>query len=267
MKRQITTLFLAFAAILAVFTACSDDNSTNPAKTAGDPNDSQYVQAQIYTEQFVGTLADQAANGFDYMDWDGNRLANAASDSFSNFYDGESGWWVFYFHTDDSVSYDMTYTDSVKFEGPDGHQMYPDSATTESIDYRQSLNSDFYSDSTSLESEYLQNLVISGIQSELVNFNGASSSDLNTTGPRDTLTINYDATLNNITYDPVELDTSDDPHPQSGGMTLNMVIYAGGPQGSASVSWYVEITFFIDHLHAHFESGDNYWDWDEQYDG
>jgi hypothetical protein len=266
MKKPILTLCVIIFGIAAVFSACSGDKKTNPAMTPGDPNDPNFTQAQVFAEQFVGTLTDQVIGGFEYIDWNGPGPMKVVSDSSSFFYDSTSGWWVIYLHHDDSTSYDLTYTDSVRYEGPEGHQRYPDSLTT-SFEFRKRFNNDVITDTTAFETEYINSFAIDGLQADLVVFDGFTSTLLNSTTPQDTLLLDYDAGLDAVTFERVELETSDDPHPQSGGLTLSMFIHAVNAQGSTSISWNVQITFFPDHLHARFESGDNYWEWDEAYGG
>ena len=266
MKKPFVFLSLVLFGAATLFSACSDKN-TNPAKTEGDYNDSAFQSAQIYAETFVETSAETAVDGFSYLEYDFISPPKVASDSTSVIYNGSSGWGAIYFHQDDTLGNDLTYTDSVRFHGPDGYQMYPDSLTTEALEYHARLSSDLVGDTSSLIGDFWQNLDIVGIQSELVVFNGSSSADLILQNPNSHYDQDYDAALIDITFNHSDLEFEADPHPISGSLNFSMLINWQVPQGSGSNNWAVTATFYLDHYHVRFESGDYYWEWDVQYGG
>jgi hypothetical protein len=201
------------------------------------------------------------------MDYDFQGPLAATSDSTSIIYHESSGWWAIYFHHDDSTSFDVTYTDSVRFTGPDGYQQFPDSASTEGIEYRAHLSSGLVGDSATLSGDYRQNLAITGLQADQVVFTGLSSADMILQNPQSDYSQDIDASLTGVTFNRSDLEIVDGPYPVTGGLTFSMLLNADTPQGSASLDWDVNVTFFIDHYHVRFESGDNYWEWDEPYGG
>jgi len=266
-KKSILFLSLVLFGMAIMFSGCSDDKKTNPAKTEGNYSDPTFQSAQGYAETFVETCADTAVHGFSYLEYDFNNPLKVAGDSTSVIYNASSGWWAIYFHHDDTLGNDLTYTDSVRFEGPDGYQMLPDSTTTEGLEYHARLSSDLISDSISLAGDFWQNLAISGIQSELVVFNGSSSADMILQNPSSHYDRDYDASLTDITFNHSDLEIDPDPHPISGNLNFSMLINWQVPQGSGSSNWAVAATFYLDHYHIRFESGDYYWEWDVQYGG
>jgi hypothetical protein len=98
-------------------------------------------------------------------------------------------------------------------------------------------------------------------------FNGGNSADVSVLHPPYTYGQNYDGAMTNVTFNRADLENEPNPHPLSGAIALSMLLESSSPQGSSSVNWNIGITFYVDHYHIHFESGDNYWDLDVQYGG
>jgi hypothetical protein len=252
-----------------IFSACSDDKNANPPLTEGDPNDPNYIQAQLAAEAFVAIMTEQTSNGFGYLSWDGSPMPpKTAYDSSSAIYYESTGWWVIYWHSDDTTGSDLTYMDSVRFRGPEGqYQMFPDSLTTEDLEYRRDFSLDIVTDTSSLLTDISDNLQINDIQTDQVVLHGNTGADIVSDYPQIDLTLNYDAALTSVTFNRYDLENEPEPHPVSGSVALALHVLSVTPQGSGSGDWAITVTFFVDHYHARFESGGNYWEWDGQYGG
>jgi hypothetical protein len=153
--------------------------------------------------------------------------------------------------------------DSVRFEEGDSCTMFPDSLSTTGIDYRGAFSVSLGSDTLYLDADFVNHLHITGIQSEQVFFNGLSTADI----AFPTAEFSYSASDNNVTFNRVDLEMEPHPHPVDGSISMALMVHAVTPQGSAEVNWTIDITFYMDHYHVHFESGNNYWDWDGTYIG
>ncbi len=265
MKKAVIFFTIAVLSAILLFGACS--KSTKPAKTQGADNDPNYQLAQTFVGEFVDSLSAFAVDGFSYTDFDGTKALDVSSDSASINYDADTKWWVVYVHHD-STYLDLTAMDSVRFEEGDSCTMFPDSLSTTGIDYRGAFSVYAGGDTFYLDADFVNRLHITGIQSEQVVFNGLSSADISYQfGVDGSLEYTYSATGNSVTFNRSDLETEPHPHPIDGNIAMALMVHAVTPQGSADVNWTIDITFYIDHYHVHFESGDNYWDWDGTYIG
>jgi hypothetical protein len=265
MKKALPFIVFAILGAVLLIGGCSD--STKPAKTPGSENDASYQTAQAFAKEFVDSLPLFASDGFSYMDFDGTKIANVLSDSASINYDGATKWWVIYFHHDSTYA-NLTARDSVRFEQGDSCTMFPDSLNTTGIDYRATLDISLGGDTVNVSADFGNGMHITGIQSEQVNFDGPSSAAILTQlGVNSSIECVYSAALNNVVFNCIDLETEIHPHPVDGTIAMAMMVHTVAPQGSAEVNWTIDITFYADHYHVHFESGDNYWDWDGTYIG
>jgi hypothetical protein len=261
--RKALFIILTLGSLMSML-ACSSDK--NQVKTEGDPNDPSYVLARGYTTAYVDSLSSFVADGYSYMSFDGTRPQKTLGDSVDIHFDDSNFWWEIYAHHD-STGFNVTFRDSVRFEEGDGYQILPDSQTTTGLEYRASADVSLSDDSTDIGGVLAENFHAGGIQSEQVVFNGGNSADVSVLHPPYTYGQNYDGAMTNVTFNRADLENEPNPHPLSGAIALSMLLESSSPQGSSSVNWNIGITFYVDHYHIHFESGDNYWDLDVQYGG
>ncbi len=255
---------LAFAAIMA----CGD-SATDTTKTEGDPNDPNYVQARAMTEGYVDSLFYVYNEASAYITFDGQSPQSTAADSSSVIFDPETCWWEVY-ASSDSTGYSFLLIDSVKFEDASGCQMFPDSTTTTSIEYRLTLSLDVVEDSGYVDMTFDQGVLITGIQSEQVTLNSSGAADFGLGLVLDQGTLDfdyaYDGNVTDLVFNRDEIMADTVAHPISGAMDLSATMDIGSPNGAAHSTWLMHVTFFVDHYHVYAESGDNYWEWDVYYE-
>jgi hypothetical protein len=263
MKKALLFMVIAILGAVVIFGACS--KSTKPDLTQGSDDDPAYQVAQALAREFVDSLSLFAVDGFSYLGFDGTKALDVLSDSASINYDANTKWWVVYVHHD-STYLDLTARDSVRFEEGDTCTMFPDSLHTTGIDYRASLDLFAGDDTLNISADLGNRLHITGIQSEQVFFNGLTTGDLGRQlGNNNSFHCVYSGSENNVTFNRFDLENGPNPHPVAGNMGLAMMVHTVVPQGSTEINWTIDITFYMDHYHVHFESGNNYWDWDGPY--
>jgi hypothetical protein len=266
MKKALMVSGTLVIGILILLSACSSDKNTSPAKTKGSDNDPAYIQAQSLARAYVDSISAFAADGFSYMNFDGTGPLKVASDSACIRFDSTSHWWIIYAH-DDTTDVNFTYIDSVRFEEGSGHQQLPDSLTTTGIEYRTSTDFDLTADSAAIGGIFAENFHVTGIQAEQVVFNGLSTAEIALTINQGSYGQTYNSSMTDITFSRADLEIENNVHPLSGAMTMAMTIHSQSQQGASNMAWNINVTFFPDHYSIHFESGDNYWDWDGPYGG
>lgn len=267
MKKAIFIVGIMLLGITLVFSACSKDKKINSIKIEGDYNNPQFREAQDLTEGFIDTMLTGANDGFSYVNFDGGtRIFGPTSDSIAISFDDSTYWWTIFIMSDTTTA-SLTILDSVRFEDANGYQRLPDSTTTTAIDYRQFAGFSLIGDSLDLNAVFERNFHLSGIQAEQVVFNMGSTANIVLTAGQSSYQRVYGGHANALTFLRSDLENEPRPHPQSGEIGVTMNIQTETPDGSASVSWVVTVTFFVDHYHVYVESGDNFWEWDVQYPG
>jgi hypothetical protein len=265
MKKASLLIPVAALSVIMLLGACSSDKNTNPAKTPGSENDVDYQTAQALAREIVDSLPIFAVDGYSYMNFDSIEYPKILSDTGYVDFDSTTKWWVFYFHHDSTYS-NLTAMDSVRFEEGDSCTIFPDSLHTTGIDYRGTLELSVGSDTVNVGADLGNRLHITGIQAEQIIFNGLATGDLSwQLGLNRSIQCTYSGTETNVTFNRFDLENGPNPHPVDGSISMSMAVNQVAPQGSSQVSWTLDITFYMDHYHIHFESGDNYWDWDGPY--
>jgi|GEM_PF-1922445 len=270
-KRSLLTA-LAFLSILLLVLSCSD-NATK-AKTEGDPNDPNYLQAKTATETYVDSLFGAYNFASGYMSFDGNTPLRGSGpmeptgDSLNINFDQLTCWWEIYVSSDTNGN-SLLFIDSVTFEDASGCQVLPDSTTTTQLEYRAYANFSGIADSSSVSLIARESVVLSGIQTSLVVVDGSNAAEMNLNMIADygetSIYYDYSGAANSVTFNEADLDGTGDARPISGSLDLSLAVDVTGPNGSASVSWTMTITFLEDHYHVYAESGENYWEWDHYY--
>ncbi len=262
MRKALILILAATMCSILVFGSCSSDKKT---PTEGSPNDQSYLEAQAFARGFVDSLSVYTLEGFSYMNFDGTRALKFMSDSSSLNFDGSTFWWVIY-ASHDTTGISITARDSVRFEEGDHYTMLPDSLLTTGIDCRTSLVLNMQGDSTILAADIGRTFHATGIQSPQVVFNGSDAADISGSfGSVESILYSYSASETDVTFNRVDLDESPRPHPIAGAIAMALTIHAVSPEGTINANWTIDITFFMDHYHIHFVSGDNFWDWDGPY--
>jgi hypothetical protein len=262
MKKIAFLLFSLFTALALVFVACSD-NATEPELTEGDYQDPNYQTARMITESIVDTLFMEADAASDFINFDGSEPMQA-SDSLLITFDEETCWWHIYVGAD-TTNASLLFVDSLKFQDAEGCQMFPDSFTTTSIEYRAYLDIDLISDSATIVATANENLLLEGIQDDTCVINATAASNLELASSLYEISYDYSGALDDIKFLTLELMNEEDPRPVAGTMILNLIIFGSNQQGSGSWNWAVIITFNEGGYHARAESGENYWEWDVTY--
>lgn len=265
MKRGLKLFGLILIGLMAAFIACSD-NATDSDLTEGNPDDPNFVQAKSLAEAYVDTLFESFDMVFGYMTFEGDGPLKTTGDSLNINYDVETCWWQIYISSD-STGFSFVFVDSVRFNDDTGCQMFPDSLTTTQIEYRAYLDLSVIADSGSIIVDSDQNALVTGIQSDLVVLNASNSTYMDMDLGFLALTVDYDGTITNLTFNRADLEGEAEVYPLSGAASVAMTIAGSTQEGSGAQSWSVDITFYEDHYHARAESGDNYWEWDVYYEG
>jgi len=265
MKRNVLLLSVILVGAFLAFVACSD-NSTDSNLTEGDPNDPNFIQAKSLAEAYVDTLFESFEMVFGYLSFDGSGPLSAVGDSFNINYDQETCWWEIY-ASFDSTGFSFVFVDSGRFYDGRRCQMLPDSLTTTQIEYRAYLDLSAYADSGSLVVDAEEEALVTGIQSDQVVVNASNSTFMDMDLGFLAMTVDYNGTITDLTFNRVDLDGEPPVYPMSGSAEVAMTIEGSSDQGSGSGSWMVDVTFYEDHYHARAESGDNYWEWDVYYTG
>ncbi len=266
MKKGVKLLILLLLGTFVTFIACSD-NSTDSDLTEGDPDDPDFIQAKGLADAYVDTLFSSFEMVFGYMSFDGSEPLSAVGDSLNINYDLETCWWEIYASYDDTTGFGFTFVDSVKFQDVAGCQQFPDSTTTTQIEYRAYANIFASADSGSIDAVLIESMLMTGIQSDLVVINASGSADIGMDYGQISYDIDYDGTVTDLRFIRDDLIGDNEAYPLSGSMALAMNVDTTTPNGSASVSWTMDITFYEDYYHVRAESGDNYWEWDVYYTG
>ena len=266
MKKGAKLLILLLLGVFVAFIACSD-NSTDSDLTEGDPDDPNFLMAQGLVEGFVDSTFNSMMFASEYLYFEGNGPLQATSDSMHIIFDSETCWWEIYISYDDTTGFGFTFIDSVKFQDVAGCQQFPDSTTTTQIEYRAYADVFASADSGSIDAALSESMLMTGIQSDLVVINASGSADIGMDYGQISYIIAYDGTVIDITFYRDDLMGDGEAYPISGSMALAMNVDTTTPNGSASISWTMDITFYEDHYHVRAESGDNYWEWDVYYAG
>jgi hypothetical protein len=264
MKKGILLVCMIFIGAFMAFIACSD-NAADSNLTEGDPDDPNFVQAQGLAEAYVDTLFESFGMVFGYMTFEGEGPLKTTGDSLNINYDQETCWWQIYISSD-STDYSLVFIDSVRFNDETGCQMFPDSLTTTQIEYRAYLDLSVIADSGSIVMDAEENALVTGIQSDLVVLNASNSTYMDMDLGFLAITVDYDGSITNLTFDHADLEGEGPVYPLSGAASVAMTIAGSTQEGSGAGSWSVDITFYEDHYHARAESGDNYWEWDVYYE-
>ncbi|MEE9554013.1 MAG: hypothetical protein V3W18_06910 [candidate division Zixibacteria bacterium] len=266
-KKVLLIVFAVLFAFMALL-ACSD-NATDPAKTEGDPEDPNYIQAKAMTEAYVDSLFYTFNVASGYITFNGDGPLNTTGDTLNISFDEETCWWEIYAGSD-SIEYSFLLIDSVKFQDVEGCQMFPDSTTTTSIEYRMILDLNLEADSGYINMAFDQSVLLAGIQSDLVtlNSNGAADFGLGFIVDQGTIDFGYEynGEVRDLVFNRDELMADTVAHPLSGEMDLAVSMDIGSINGNSHTNWSMTVTFFVDHYHVYAESGDNYWEWDTYYD-
>jgi hypothetical protein len=257
-------LFAAALVTLILVGACSD-KSTEPAMTEGDPNSSEFVMARNYTEAFVDSIFNDVDMAMGFLTFDGSTPMRVSDDTVYIVFDESTCWWEIYASYDSGATY-LIFVDSVRFADANGCQQFPDSLTTTELEFRADFDIHLAGDSGSISSDASRNLLVTGIQSDQVVFNGDEGNLLGLVMGQSSLTVDYDGSLTDLTFWSDDLRGNENPHPISGTLAMSMTITSVTPNGSAIVDWSIVITFGPDGYHARAESGNNYWEWDGVYD-
>jgi hypothetical protein len=270
MKKSLFLMSIALASVAALMVGCSD-KETNP-RTEGNYSDPSYQQAEQYAQLYIDSMGVAALDAYAYHDWNGSRPTSRGRngdipcDSVDIRFNEGSCWWTIYGYYD-TTNAQLTVLDSVRFEDDGECQVYPDSVTTDRLVYDATVVFDATYDSGSVSADFAEALDVTDIHGEQVVFNGGASAVIGIVIGQGSVDLDYGSNVTNVTFYREDLDNEEDPHPIAGELMLNMAIDTASPQGSAHGDWTVVATFFIDHYHIHFESGDNYWDWDGPYGG
>jgi hypothetical protein len=260
-------LFLLFAIIslCAVFlvVGCSD-NATENNLTEGDYNDPGYQTARYLTDQLVDSLSIYADVASDFITFDGSQPMSPAAESLLITFDQETCWWHIYISSD-TTDASLLFVDSLKFQDSEGCQQFPDSLTTNSIEYRAYFDISMIGDSTTVSATANENLLLEGIQGDICSLTATATSYAEVASGLYEAAYDYSGAMDNIRFLTEELMYSENPKPISGTMLLNLSIYGSGQQGSANWNGTVIITFNETGYHARAESGENYWEWDVTY--
>jgi len=203
------------------------------------------------------------------MSFDGTSPLNVTADSANVNYDPQTCWWEIYLSADTTGS-SLLFIDSVTFSENGNCQMFPDSTTTTDFEYRALAQFNLTADSGSVGFEAHENVTISGIQSDQIVVGGTNSSQINLSVIADTSQLsfdyNYSGSATSVAFNRADLESDTTAHPISGGLNLGLNMALSGPNGTASTTWTITVTFFVDHYHAYAESGDNFWEWDYYYE-
>ena len=265
MKKGVKLLILLLLGTFVTFIACSD-SSTDSNLTEGDPEDPDFIQAKGLADAYVDTLFSSFEMVFGYMSFDGSEPLSAVGDSLNINYDLETCWWEIY-ASSDSTDYSLVFIDSVKFDDGTGCQMLPDSLTTTQIEYRAYLDLSAFADSDSLVVDAEEEALVTGIQSDQVVVNAANSTYMDLVLGLLSMTVDYEGTIADLTFNREDLEGEAPIYPLSGSASVAMTIEGSTQEGSGSGTWSVYVTFYEEHYHARAESGDNYWEWDVYYTG
>ena len=267
-KKILLIVFAVLFAFMAIL-ACSDNAATDPVKTEGNPEDPNYIQAKAMTEAYVDSLFNTYNTASGYIAFDGNGPLSPMADSASVVYDPQMCWWQVY-ASSDTTGYSFLLIDSVKFDDGTGCQMFPDSATTTSIEYRVILDLTADADSGYINMAFDQSVLLAGIQSDLVTLNSNGAADFGLGFILDQGTIDfgyaYNGEVRDLVFNRDELMADSVAHPLSGEMDLAASMDIGSINGSTHTNWAITVTFDPEYYHAYAESGDNYWEWDHYYD-
>lgn len=259
------TVLFAFMALLA----CSDNATNETVKTEGDPNDPSYQQARTVTEAYVDSLFDTYDVAKSFITFDGSGPLSVTGDTLSINFDSETCWWEIYIGAD-STNFSMVLIDSVKFQDAAGCQMFPDSTTTTSIEYRLNLALNAEGDSGYINIAFDQSVLLAGIQSEQVvlNSNGGMEFGMGFIIGEGWVDLGYtqNGEVRDLVFNRDELMSDSTAHPLSGEMDLDVSMDANSQTGAVASSWSMSITFYPEYYHVYSESGDNYWEWDVYYD-
>ncbi len=262
MRKALSFITTAALCSIFIFGGCSSDK-VGPKE--GSPNDAAYLEAQSFARGFVDSLSVYTLEGYSYMNFTGTRPLNFMSDSSSLNFDGSTFWWVVY-ASYDTTGINIVARDSVRFEEGDHFTMLPDSLLTTGLDLRTSLGLNLVADSTIFAAQLSRTFNASGIQSAQVVFNGSDAANISRqVGSAESFLYTYSTSETDVTFNHADLDGNPSPHPIAGTIAMALAIHSVRPQGTINANWTIDITFFTDHYHIHFVSGDNFWDWDGPY--
>lgn len=264
MRKISLVTILSVAATGLLVLSCSDSNK----KTQGDPNDTAYLQAQGLTDAYVDSLIQAFGFASGYVYFDGTEPLRATSDSLNINFDQGTCWWEIY-ASSDTNGLSTLFIDSLTFQDIDGCQMLPDSGTTTQIEYRAMLDFSAVMDSGSATATASQDMLITGIQAPVVFFNSAGAAQVSfvfgVIPDQSILYYSYNGLSTDVAFDRDSLFYGQQAYPLSGNINLSMVLDLTSPQGNIHSAWTYDITLYTDHYHVYAESGDNYWEWDHQY--
>jgi len=263
MKLRLFGLLVFMLALSVTFSGCSD-NATEPELTEGDYEDPNYQTARLYTEMIVDSLFQQADAASDYINFDGSEPMRTAEDSLLITFDELTCWWHLYLSSD-TTNASLLFVDSLKFQDAEGCQMFPDSLTTTSIEYRAFLDISMVADSGTFIANATQNLLLEGIQEDTCVINATANTDLEVATVLYEFAYDYSGALDDIKFLTLELMYEENPKPVAGTLLLSLIVYGTGQQGSGSWNWTVIVTFNEGGYHALAEAGENYWEWDVTY--
>ena len=257
-------LLFGIISLCAVFmiAGCSD-NATESDLTEGDYEDPNYQTARMITESIVDTLFLEADAASNFINFDGSAPMQAC-DSLLITFDEETCWWHIYLGAD-TTNASLIFVDSLKFQDAEGCQMFPDSLSTTSIEYRAYLDIELVNDSAIIVANANENLLLEGIQEDTCVLNATAASNLELASSLYEIAYDYSGALDDIKFLTQELMYEEDPRPVSGTLALNLIIYGSSQQGSMAFNWSIIITFNETGYHARAESGENYWEWDVSY--
>lgn len=262
--RNVSKLLMVLTLVASVvLLACS--KSTDNDRTEGDPNDQDFQMAQGLLEGLVDSTLSAAMAGAGYLNFDGSGPLRVTEDTAYVVFDEATCWWEVYISYSDTTGFSYIFVDSVKFQDSEGCQQFPDSNTTNEIEYRAYADVGIIADSGSISAVLNENMLITGIQGDYVVINSSATGDMDMIYGQVSYAVDYSGTVVDLRFLRDDLVGGGQAYPLSGVMMIGMSVNTVGPNGSYSVSWTADITFYEDHYHVYAVSGDNYWEWDVYY--
>ena len=268
MKKHLIWLAVLSFALLVMLAACSKD-STSSGLTEGNPNDPTYLQARAASEEMVDTVLGEIDDAIAMREFDGSGPvpARPADTLFMTMY--EDYWWEFRLESGGGNG-SLAASDSFRFEiSDDEYQDLPDS-TTNAYEYRSKFEIANESGDTSATAFANETLRLEGLTEELLTINGSSAQEVAITMGSAEASMNNSGSLEDIVFIMADLDDEIEDHPQSGVLTLSAAINSSQMVGglpALNFEWTLTVTFSETGYHARLESGDNYWEWDREWEG
>ena len=268
-EAMIKTLIIAAITcfgLVIILSGCSKDKKVNPGRSEGDYQNQSYLEAKNYATIYLDSMITGITDGFALRTFDGASPLKALSDSASIVYDSSSFWWAIY---SNSINGDTNavHSDSIRFELGDLFSRLPDSFATTGIDNRVKTAFNITLDTSSYASEFTRDVHLTGIQGDQVTIKIVSSAHVDLLLGQSAYGQTYTDSMTNIIFNKSDLENELVPNPISGSMALGMLINASTSDGTSNVAWTITITFRVDGYDAHAESGNNYWDWQVNYNG